>query len=88
LRRPPANAASPQPTTARLVSALRGFILFHGKGHPLELRLLDAIRLLERVVRTGSRPLPALENAWSALRLPYGTLLGLDLGKLPAPPPR
>jgi hypothetical protein len=78
-----------EPTTAQLVSWVRAFILFHGKRHPRELGLPDATRFLEHVVRTEKQPLPALETARSALELLYGTVLGIDLGKLPRPrPPR
>lgn len=48
-----------QSTRARLLSAVRAFILLQGKRCPLDLGPLDTTRLLERVVRTGSRPLPA-----------------------------
>jgi integron integrase len=78
-----------EPTTARLVSWVRAYVLFHGKRHPRDLDRQAVGRFLEHVVQTEKPPLPALEEARSALELLYSTVLGIDLGELPRPqPPR
>ena len=75
--------------TARLVSWVRAYVLFHGKRHPHDLGREAVSRFLEHVVQTEQPPLPALESARSALELLYGAVLGIDLGELPRPqPPR
>jgi hypothetical protein len=66
---------------------VRAFVLFHGKRHPRELGLSAVHRFLEHVVKTEKQPLPALENARSALALLFGPVLGMDLGELPRPQP-
>lgn len=74
-----------EPTTSRLVSWVRAYVLFHGKRHPRDLDRQAVGRFLEHVGQTEKPPLPPLETARSALELLYGTVLG----ELPRPqPPR
>jgi hypothetical protein len=51
-----------EPTTSRLVSWVRPYVLFHGKRHPRDLDRQAVGRFLEHVLQTEKPPLPALER--------------------------
>jgi hypothetical protein len=65
----------------------RRYILFHGKRHPRDLGKDAVGRFLEFVAQSEKDPLRCLEQAHEALLFLYQTVLGLNLGEVPVPPP-
>jgi integron integrase len=76
-----------EPTVASFLTWVRHYILFHGKRHPRELGLADVGRFLTHIAQTDKNPLATLDAARAAVEFLYRSVLHVQLGELPLPPP-